>query len=554
MNTRILYLTDNHLLAYQVNKKTLVEVQAFPPDPAGEADFVKYLTKDPKTPVIWLVDTTQEEYQTTHLPHVSGRDRHHLLTRKMRRLFEYTPYTYGVVQEREQKGRGDDKVLFLALNNPALLQPWMNLLTTYKVPLVGVCSVPLLSQRLLKYLVKAPYTLLITHTSARNEQNLDGLRQSFFLNQQLQVSRLIPLNTLAPTEYAEYMINQIIKMQRYLESARLLPVESNEILTVVIFTETLLLKALQQYPTAALENLQLHFIDSHDFAHQIGWRSTNNDTVYWHQLLAYHTAKHSWGLSNHYAQPVETRYFRYRKIRFRLYLSALLLLASAGTVSYNILEQALVIKQQGDDKERQVAQRQTELKQLRTRVPNLPIDIVLMRNVVDLGLHLTSLHLSPRPAWEKLSQVLLRHPNLLIEQLEWGIGATATEIFPPLAAASQSGIDRDNEDATDHNQPPPEGIDTQTTTPPDYFWEGLRVQGKISPFGGNYQNALHLFEDFIGDLRKQPQDFSLVKELVSPYNLRRTLQGKIGDSEKDLTAPYAVEILIKHKYQRDPSS
>lgn len=157
MSKRILYLTDYELRALQIKGKTLIEVQRFQLTNNGDTEFANYLGQDPKTPIYWLVETTQEEYQTQVVPHVQGWDRRNLIIQRKKRLFNNTPYTYGVVQGRDTQGAPSiqrqgpqkklDRTLFTALTNPKFLQPWLNLIIAHKVPLVGIYSVALLRDR-----------------------------------------------------------------------------------------------------------------------------------------------------------------------------------------------------------------------------------------------------------------------------------------------------------------------------------------------------------------------------------------------------------------------
>ncbi len=560
MSKRLLYLSDTQLLAYQIKGKTLTEIQRFQPSAEGQTHFVDYLSEDPKTPIICLVDTVKEEYQTTHLPHVLGRDRRDLLSNKMRRLFDYTPYTHAVVQGRERHGRGDDRVLFLALSQPTLLQPWLELITVQKVPLAGILSVPLLSQLLLKNLTKATHLLLVTQTPSINEHNPFGLRQSFFVNQQFQFSRLIPVASLSPEEYANYVFAEILKTQRYLESARLLPTDLKQPLSIVILSETAYLAALDHFSKENLRNSQIHLLDSQDFAHRLGLR-TDETPLCLHHFVAYQWSRRGWS-SNHYARPLETRYFFYRKVRLALYLTAFFLFAGAATASYWILNQALQKKQEGEKIAKQTVDLKMKLEKLNAQVPpDLPLNIVLFRNVVDIGRHLQALHLFPQPTLEKLSGVLTRHPKIFLTQLEWGIGNTAEEIFderpnppppPPLPAANkpkkETSPKKPSGSTLFGNKPSrPSPVEPKPELP-EHFIEAIRLHGKIYPFGGNYRDALHLFEEFVEDLRQQRTDFFKINELLSPEDSKNAFQGQIGSATEEQEAPFTVEILIEHSY------
>ncbi len=213
MGKQFLYLSDYELRIVWTNGKTLTEKHCFQTTENGESEFAYYLSNAPKKPISCLLDTTQEEYQLTYLPHVRGKDRRYLMAHKLKRLFEDNPYRYGILQGRETQGRRDDRVLFMGLNNPSFLQPWLDLLIAHQIPLLGIYSLPLLSQYLLGYLPKAPYTLLVTHTPPIKTDTLIGLRQSLFFHRKLQFSRLVPLNTLDPEQYVENILNQIFRIK-----------------------------------------------------------------------------------------------------------------------------------------------------------------------------------------------------------------------------------------------------------------------------------------------------------------------------------------------------
>ncbi|HDN27215.1 MAG TPA: hypothetical protein ENG03_09005 [Thioploca sp.] len=553
MSKRILYLSDYELRAFRAKGKTVTEVHRFQILDNGEAEFAQYLSSDSKTPIYWLIDTTQEGYQTALLPHVVGKDHRDLMSHKKKRLFDKTAYTYGVVQGHEKQGRANDRVLFTALNNPALLQPWLNLIIAHKVPLVGIYSLPLLTECLLKCLPKAPEMLLVAHTPPTNSSSPAGLRQSFFVNQKLQFSRLIPLNTLNPQpDYAEYVLKQIITLQHYLENThKLSQTESHEPLLVVILTDTPLVTALNKHLDYDSANLNIQVLDNRQLAHQTGLQlerenqgPKGENPLYLHDFIVFQLSRR-WYTTKHYATATDTRYFFYRRARQALYLTSALLLSGATITSLMTLEKAQVIQQSGKEWAEKETNRQAELTQLHKQgQPNLPIDILFIQNVVDVGRHLKAHHISPRSAWEKLSQILNDHPDVFIERLEWGIGHSAADIFQPYSKSVQTN----NEDKAENGKNPLEAF-----VPTQQFIEGMRLHGKISSFKGNYKNALHTFRQFVTDLRQQHNSW-IVEVLRTPYNPNRVLKGQIGSQAEEVSrAPFAINILIRHTYPHESS-
>lgn len=559
MSKRILYLTDYELRALQIKGKTLIEVQRFQLTNNGDTEFANYLGQDPKTPIYWLVDTTQEEYQAQVVPHVQGWDRRNLIIQRKKRLFNNTPYTYGIVQGRNTQGasqnqrqrqqKKQDAALFTALTNPKLLQPWLNLIIAHKVPLVGIYSVALLSEYLLKYLPKASSTLLVTPSPQTSSHSSSGLRQSLFIKQKLQYSRLIPLETLTPQEYAEYVLKQIITIRHYLDSERVLPrTEPPEPLSVVILTDQTLLNAfnrLSDYDTTALN---LHILNSHKIAYKIGLQGKRTpkkgDNVWYLSDLVAFQLSRRWYTTNHYATLADKSYFLYRRARQAAYLFSILLLSGAATASWMILDKALVIQQRGEKKAEGTTKRQAQLEHLREQAPaNLPIEIELLRNVVDVGRRLQARYQSPRSALVKLSLVLNRHQDIFIKRLEWGIGHSPTEIFQ----TDFESLSVENEESSDNEVDPLNQIDSA-----EHFLEGIRLHGKISSFK-NYRTALHSFNQFIDDLRQQRSDFWKIEIIVSP-SLPTKLQGGTEQPTGLDKAPFLIDIFLKHRYSEQPTN
>jgi hypothetical protein len=546
MSKRILYLSDYELTAFHIAGRTLHELQRFQLSHDGETEFAKYLNRDVKTPIYWIVDTTSEEYQIARLPHVLGKDRTELMNHKRKRLFEHTSYSYSVVQGREMGGRGDDEVLFMALNNSALLQPWLNWIHTYKVPLVGIYSLPLLSENLLTYLPKSPYTLLVTQTPPISAQSEAGLRQSFFVNQKLQFSRLIPLDSLEPEQYANYVIKQIITTHRYLDnSQRLPPTEHIDPLSVLILTDNFKIAALKQAYRELVPGFNIQILLQQRLTQRLPIRLRSKEPLSWHHFVIYQLSQR-WLAGNHYAKWVDSRYYSYRHWRLTIYLIALLLFSGLVTASWLILEKTLVIQDKGKNLVTRTESRRVELEQLRQREPQLPINIVFLRNVVEMGFYLKAHHISPRLVWEQLSQVLARHSDLFLERLEWGIGHSLAEIF----AADDIPSREQAEQETVNGSPLP----WKDFDPNQHFIEGMRVYGKIYPFKGNYQQAVHTFTLFVKDLSKQYANSWKVEVLLSPYDPNRILQGKIGVPSEIGNAPFVINIFIRHEYAKNTSA
>lgn len=503
MLKRILYLSDYELRVFLLKGKHLVEDACFQTGSKdSEKKFADYLNETAKTPIELLVDTTQEEYEVVNIPHVRGKDHRDLMAHKMKRFFKDMPYTYGFVQKREREGRRDDRVLLMAINNADLLAPWLSIITGLNVPLLGIYSLPLLSQELLQYLPKAPYTLVVAHTPPIRLSSPAGLRQSFFLDQKLQFSRLIP--SPQPNDSADFVLKQLITIRHYLESARFLPeTEPATPLSVVILSNGVLLDSLRDAIKEVSPSIgvNIHLLDNSDLAQQMGMKGKWEQWEQW-ELPHFVALQFLRRQRNHYAP--DTSYRFYHRLRIIIYLSAALLLSGAMVASTMILKNALILQEKGEKLAKKTAQRLIAIEDTKQKQPNLAVDIRVIRAVVDVGSQLQARSISPRPAWEKLSRILNRHPDLFLERLEWEIASSKD------------------------------------------FFEVMRLHGKIHPFEGNYQKALVIFNKFLNEIKLH--NFYEVKIIVSPYDPKQVLEGKIGLKTEiaKKKAQFVIEIVIQH--------
>jgi hypothetical protein len=513
MKKRILYLTDYELVAYQAAKKNdvLQEVERFQNDESGIAAFTQYLQLHFEVPIFILVDTVHEEYRHINVPHVVGKDRQDLLAHRKHSFFENTPYSYATVQGREKKGRGDDKVLFSAITKPDLLKPWMDAINQTKVPLAGIFSMPLLSEFLLSYFAPHPYTLLVTHTPKINLHSTQGLRQNFFVNQKLQISRLVAINDT--DNYIESVIKQIIITQRYLGSIRFLP--SSVELNVLLLAQPDYVEKLQAYlQRHSVPEIKITPVSCADF---IKNERQSDEIGCLHHLAGYYLLQNT--PHNHYAKSTDTRYFTYHRIRLTLYmLSFILFLSSVGIAGLKSLE-IWQIRNQAQLIENQVNIYKKQINKLRALQPDLPTDIEIIRTVVNYGRILTEQHISPHRILVTLSRPLTQNRLVQLNKLSWGV------------ADVEHGLFSKNSKLLEPNEKP-------------YFIQGLRIHGSIDSKKENYRRAILIYKRFLQGL-KQTNQFSEIIEVQPPFDTAALSSSEETSSKK---ISFILDMFIFHQY------
>lgn len=190
----------------------------FSADAEGLAAFRKIIVRHAHLPVLLVADTVDEDYRSEILPHVQGRARDELLTRKLKQVFRNTRFIGAWRQARETTGRRDDRYLLAALPDAEWLTPWLSVLHHEHVPLVGIAPLALAYQHLLEKLREhAVHTLLACRLN-------NSLRLSYYHNGLLRFSRLIGGDT--PNQLPSNAADEIAKTQLYLSGQRILPREA----------------------------------------------------------------------------------------------------------------------------------------------------------------------------------------------------------------------------------------------------------------------------------------------------------------------------------------
>ena len=99
------------------------------------------------------------------------------------------------------EGRRDDRILFSAIVRPERIEPWLDALRGHEV--AGIHSLPMVSAGLLPLLgAEAGRVLLAT------ESGEGHLRQTFFEDGRLVLSRLAPLPSGEPADRARHVITK----------------------------------------------------------------------------------------------------------------------------------------------------------------------------------------------------------------------------------------------------------------------------------------------------------------------------------------------------------
>lgn len=502
---RVFFLSGGRLVVYHWRKNRLLEPATFAGDEAGLRAFSVYLESDPRTPAHMLVDFVEEEFREETVPHVFGTDRSALLRTRQTRLFRDARYSHAIMQGRESGGRRDDRVLFSALIRPDLLAPWLGQIGRHKVPLAGIYSLPILSQRLLK-----PLRVGESHVLLVSLQSTGGLRQSFFHEGQLRLSRLAVMPRLTLGQFASYILSEVEKVRRYLNSLRMLSRESP--LDVYLLAHGDVLDDLRQQVSESITT-RYRFVDVGPLSRKLGLRpplQTPFSDLLFARLLVRDNP------SNHYARSEERRYYMLHRARSSMLAASLVLLLGSLAWSGSHFIDSAAAKEDALFLGRQAAFFSERLHRARERLPPAPDSAEQVRLAVNMAEIVRHHAARPLPMLALISEGLAAHPELRVDSVDWAIAAN------PDAPVEVKARDRRRKRLA-----PPPG------TPPGTRFQLAIVKGRVTPFHGDYRAALDSVNSFANSLTRLP-GVEAVHVLSLPLNTSSTrqLQGTVESNNK----------------------
>jgi len=227
LNKIVLCATADNLLAGIWYAGKLQGCQKFINHEDGHAAFAGFLQQHQSTPVYLIVDAVEEDYRLESLPHTSGAAKRELITRKLNQFYRGLYYRTAHFVSRDKDKRKDDHYLFVALNNDEFIEDWINVIQRVDAQLVGIYLLPMLSKLLIKQFKLTASDILLC------EQLSSGLRQTYFYNGRLSMSRLVPNVPDEASKLAYFYLAETEKTRLYLMSKRFISLETRMSLVLV---------------------------------------------------------------------------------------------------------------------------------------------------------------------------------------------------------------------------------------------------------------------------------------------------------------------------------
>lgn len=515
------FLGSAKLLSYRVFENTTQDNQT-------HRDFAAFLNQHPNTPIYLIANHIEEDYRSETLPHVLGTAKQDMVERKLNQLFRNVTYRAAHFAGREPDKRRDDRYLLVALNNAEYIQEWITQIEQQQANLVGVYLLSMISQFLVdKLKLKQPHVLLV-------ERLNDDLRQSYFQQGQLRISRLSPIPDLAPSQWANFYIGETEKTRLYLSAQRLIA-RDTRLTTLFADTDGNLSDICQRISQE--QNMDCGTLDFADFAQSLrltAEQSQRSELLYM-QLLA------MGNVPVNLAPPRLTKPYQLAMIKRWINLSsALVLLAGvllAGLNAYSAYE----TRRETAQTQAQTAMQQRQYQEVAKNFPATPIPSTDLQIAAELHDKIVLSSQQPDRLLQMLSLALEQAPEMQINRMHWALGNDAN--FKDTDAAAEN-----------KSSPLPSAQVAALPLDAGVLYEMAYVNGEIKNFKGDYRAANQQVRQWVETLKNNPEVLQ-VKLLQQPVNTNSytDLQGSTADVSQNQTVAAQFKLLLILQQKRRPS-
>lgn len=537
LNKIVLCATARNLLAGLWYAGKLQGCQRFVNDESGHSAFAEFLRRHPSIPVYLIVDGVEEDYRLESLPHTSGNAKRELIARKLNQFYRGLHYRTAHFLGRDKDKRRDDHYLFAALNNDEFIQGWVAVMQQVDAQLVGIYLLPMLSKLLIKHFkLTAPNILLC-------EQLSSGLRQTYFYNGRLSMSRLVPNVPEDASKLAYFYLVETEKTRLYLMSKRFISLETriNLVLASADGATSHISQAISQE-----QGLDCVDINTTEMAKSLGLpldMFVQKPELLHMQLLA------NGNLVDNLAPEKLTRNFQFWQLKQAIKIVTVAVGIVGLCLSAWVFFQGITYQTAYEQAIQDTILQEHRYKEVAKSYPATNISANDLKLAVELDEKITAYAKSPRRMMQVLSAALGQEANqppldnIQLDRLHWTL-------------SNDLNI-RDNDKASPLPLPSGTsgaGADVNVAVPADAnaLYEVGFVTAEIAGFSGDYRAALDTVNRYIANLKMDARVGS-VALLQEPVNVSSfaDLQGSTADelSAQRPPAYFKFKIILKPEQQ-----
>ncbi len=403
-----LLITESQLTVLRWDKGRFCGFNQFESCHAGFADFDIAVKKELSKPTRVLIDIAEENIQIESVLHLIGRNRYELLRRIKNRYFQQYTYCHISVQGRSEKDRRKDNILVSCVTNSAPIKKWIEILNRNKVPIIGIYSLPLVGEKILR-LIKADQenALLVSPRISH------GMRQSLYVKGKLKFTR--STTEAFSKEPEKSLISDIERTIIYLESEQHIDLEKK--LHVFILTES------DKYSESIYNhytnrNIQFHLINTRKIFKIFQTKRIDSKYVCYLPFVAI-LMKNQFFRPHYLVPSNKLCFYRHFAIRF-IWFKTALILVTLGVCTIQQVLNGRQVESSFPDIRWRIEHYKTLYTELEASIPRAREDIMRMKYAVDFAEKIReNQNLLPVQSMKLISETLLHHPQIQPVELQW---------------------------------------------------------------------------------------------------------------------------------------
>ncbi len=512
---RFFYVTQDSLAIWKASRSRLREEVRFQSGDEGFRLFSAYLESASQELSTMVVDVIEEEFVVDSIPKLSSGDRKGLIERRLSKRFPRTPYRLGIYQGRTAGEKESINVLYSAITNHELVDPWLEIVTRHKTPLAGVCSVPLLGIELLREFRRpAENALFVTqHQGGR-------LRQVFAKAGHPISARLSRVESVKSDEFGESLVSEIMQSRKYLERSRHL--SQSDSLDVYLIADQRSAERAFSGENTRIE-FRAHIIDPKKAAARFGLAENippeNMEILYLARCIR-KAPKHSYKLRG------RTDYSLLLKLR-----NSTIGVAVAGAVTCSIASGvlfagALTYRDSSQTIESQMVLMEETYRREHDELEPIRADSHEMKLAVDTGDFILRNSLPVEWVMQQIGNVMDDHLDMHIGQLSWKIESNTREKAP-----------------NSRRRP---GEKSAPVPIPEISSVNATLSGEIRPYDGNLRHAFAKIDELARSL-EQKTDFESVAVTEYPIDARpgASVSGEVHRKGDTSLAEFSISMTLR---------
>lgn len=519
-NKILLCVSSLQVVAAHWRGNSVARCEVFANDETGIEGFTAFLKSTGSalgTLVYVAADTVEEDYRFDTLPHATGTDRSALLERKIRQYYRSTRFVSAIPRGRTGDKRRDDRYLFAALTNPALVDPWLTAIAQHGSPVAGVYLASMLTAALLPQLGIAATRVLIA------APHRSGLRLTFFKDGEFCTSRLTRAIPQDVNDAAQMLVTELSNTRMYLSTLNL--DASDDPLAVVFLDRDDALATVAKHISTDGHGLDCICIDRATLLRQLQISPQHLDitldTLYLRSMAEKPPAANL-------APASITAGHRLLQRKQALYLAS----AAAGAAGllwtgFNLWN-IHTATQDTAEALRRTAAAQTQYKEITRTFPAAPTTSDNLIKAVNIYQQVVKSVRSPQPFMQLVSRAVDGSPEIFLQEISWHYNMDRAEAAAPPTVRG--------------GKPAP--------SESDGYRQSGTLSGEIRPFQGDYRAAIESVNRMAERLARDPAVAEVkVTKLPLNVNPELALAGNTRDAADQAgTADFKIALVLKANF------